>query len=646
VLLRWAPTISSDWLELNKAGYTLERYTLSRNSTRVFPSEVIKLRKSIRPDSLSDWEKISYDNDYAAIAAQAIYGGEFKLQAEQPSTDIINTIQLSKDQALRHSFVLLAADQSFEVAQMAGLGYEDLNIDENEAYMYKLYGNFSDFASDTAYTIVEMRNSAQLPKVNAVEAEFGDRRVTLRWQIDYYEQVYSSYIVEKSEDGELFQPLDDISNITTSNDKSKSLKWMLKSDSLITNEKKFYYRIRGKTPFGIVGPPSKLISGFGEDPFSLSIGIVDGEVKGNRIHLAWKVEGDSRKQVVQYLIHRSATSVEYSLLDSVPGTQYNFIDNEPLAANYYKIEAISKSGGGVLSLPYFLQAEDSIPPEVPRNLIGICDSTGRVNLSWSGNEEDDLKGYRVFRSRAPDLEYLQVTVEATPDSVYNDYVDLQTLSNKMYYKVLSVDIRGNRSSLSEPILVHLVDIIPPVPPRIIGYKSSKGTIEISWTNSSSKDGVSVRIFKSSTDGISMIEEISNYKELTSYVDSTVNRGLVSYFLTATDSSGNESKKSNIIQLKAPVSAQVTSFALSVVADRRNGLIELEWESEDDLSSVNGFRLYKAKNQEPISLYKVFTGDVYAFSDDLLEVNSSYQYRLQISYEDGTAVFSDQIKIVY
>ena len=644
ILLRWAPSKASDWLELNKKGYTLERYTIIRNSTRVFPAEQLKMNDSLKPVSLQEWEKISFDNKYAAVVAQAIYGDEFQIQQEHQSTDILSSIQISKEQNLRYSFTILAADQSFEVAQMAGLGFEDIDVHKNEAYMYKLYGNFGSLVSDTAYTIVTIGDVAPLPMIEEIQAEFGDRNVMLTWRSDYYKEVYSSYIIEKSEDNIHYQTLNNIPTITTSVDKTKSLKWMMKSDSLSENEKLFYYRISGNTPFGIVGPPSNIISGFGTPEMDLSIGIIDAFVIEDEIHLMWETVGVSSKRIVKHLIHRSASSEEYILIDSVTGEQNQYIDRNPLASNYYKIVGANKLGQLVWSLPYFVQAEDSIPPVVPLGLTGICDLNGRIELRWLKNREEDVKGYRVFRSRVHGAEYIQVTVEPASDTIYYDTVDLHTLSKKMYYRILAVDNRGNRSSLSAKTLVKLTDIIPPVPPRITGYQLDKATVKISWKKSSSQDVVKIRLFKENVDSITMVKEIPFSDGLTSYSDSTFSNGLVSYFLTAVDSSGNESVKSNVIQLDARVISKANDIKLSITANRAMGGRVLKWGSG---SGNEVFRLYKAKDKEPITLYKVFGWDVGEFSDDLLEVNSKYHYRLQVLYDNGgTSVFSNEIDIVY
>lgn len=644
VLLRWAPNKASAWLELNKNGYTLERYTIIRDAKRVFPAEKLRILDSFKPASLQEWDNVAYDNKYAAIVAQAIFGDGFELQPDHLSGDIISSIQLSKEQDLRYSFTILASDQSFEVAQMAGLGFEDLNVNSNEAYMYKLYGNYGSVASDTTYTIVDINDVAPLPRIKVFGVEFEDSKAMLRWRADYYEEVYSSYIIEKSEDGVNYKPINDTPTITTSTEKPKISSWMLKSDTLISNDQKYYYRIRGKTPFGIIGPVSEVVDGIGKPALDISIGITKAEVEVFGIQLFWETSGMSGKDIHTYYIHRSANSIDYYLLDSLAGDQNQYIDQNPLASNYYKIKGFDKFGQKAWSLPYYVQAEDSIPPKVPVDIIGICDSTGRVKLRWSKNPEGDTKGYRVFRSRIKGADYRQITVDLATDTIFYDNVDLGTLSKKMYYKVLAVDNRGNKSVLSRESFVQLIDIIPPVPPRVTGYRLDKEKVEISWSNSSSSDAAKNRLYRVNKDSTELIKELSIVEDRLNYTDSTAKIGFFSYYLTAVDSIGNESAKSNTIRVKAREPSRVNDIKLVVKVDRKIGVINLKWEQE---SNEVLYRLYRAKDEDPISLYKVFTGDVNEFADGALEINSKYHYRLQVITQEGSnSILSDQIDIVF
>jgi len=644
VLLRWAPKSSASWLEWNDNGYSLIRYTIIRDSIRVYPPESLILGNSIRPTTVDDWEKASMDNKYAAIAAQAIYGNSFQAETENDEKSVMQFIQLAKEQEMRYSFTILSADQSFEVAELAGLGYEDIGVKEDEIYLYKLFGNNGLEASDTVYNYVDLYDHAQLPKVIEVSADFKDRVVSLSWRSEYYVDTYTSYLVEKSTDGSTFKQLDDLGTITASQDRTEVVEWMMKSDSLADNNKLYYYRIRGRTAFGIVGPPSDVVEGSGRKDFSLSIGIINAKETQRGVDIGWSVEGQAVDQIDKFLIERSTNSIDFKLLDSVSGNVNHYKDLAPQPSNYYKVTAKNVFGDEISSLPYFVQTHDSIPPSIPTGLLGMADTTGLVTLNWLENIEPDVVGYRVFRSRSLNGVFRQVTVKETEDTLYQDVVELNTLSKNIYYKVSAVDNRGNTSELSSEVLIDLPDLIPPVPPRITGYKINDSSIVLSWINSSSKDVVSTKLFKRTTDSLIHLNAIDCPEVVTEYIDSTGHQGAASYYLIAFDESGNESAKSNSIEIDSQNHQKHGQIKLVAKADRRKKAINLSWEP---VSKAQEFRIYKSKNEEPISLYKVLTGNITEFEDDRLEVNSVYHYRVQlVNLDQGNMVFSKQVDIVY
>jgi len=81
IQLRWAPTTPSAWKKGNEYGYELIRYTLLVNQTPRYLSDKKPLRLGIiRPVPLDGWAEGINANDYAAIAAQSIYGYGFELE--------------------------------------------------------------------------------------------------------------------------------------------------------------------------------------------------------------------------------------------------------------------------------------------------------------------------------------------------------------------------------------------------------------------------------------------------------------------------------------------------------------------------------------------------------------------------------------
>jgi len=134
IKLRWAVTTPQAWRKLNEYGYELRRYTITRNNTAL-PTPIEKSFGIFKPKSLEEWIPYVEKNDNAAVMAQSIFGEGFDVEGMDELSAIIN---LAEEQEQRFTWGLYAADQDYEVAKMAGLGYVDTQVEANEKYVYKI----------------------------------------------------------------------------------------------------------------------------------------------------------------------------------------------------------------------------------------------------------------------------------------------------------------------------------------------------------------------------------------------------------------------------------------------------------------------------------------------------------------------------
>ena len=114
------------------------------------------------------------------------------------------------------------------------------------------------------------------------------------------------------------------------------------------------------------------------------------------------------------------------------------------------------------STPAIVTPSDTFPPAAPQNLV-VSEIPGEngavsVDLSWSINPENDLAGYRIYRSEQQDERGHSLQTELLPSPSYRD-VSVQP-SHRYWYVVTAVDRAGNESAPSEPVLVDLTKSLP------------------------------------------------------------------------------------------------------------------------------------------------------------------------------------------
>src|SRR5690606_23263165 len=154
----------------------------------------------------------------------------------------------------------------------------------------------------------------------------------------------------------------------------------------------------------------------------------------------------------------SNTGPYTTVIDDIPITTRKISYDGLERVNYFTIAAIGKNGSESESYSTLVQPIDSLPPAAPMGLFGIADTTGIVTLNWDKNTEEDLSGYRLFRSLDPNIEFSEVTNTTFTGEEYLDTVPVANLNKIIYYKLLAEDQRYNRSPFSKVLIVRKPDI--------------------------------------------------------------------------------------------------------------------------------------------------------------------------------------------
>ena len=114
------------------------------------------------------------------------------------------------------------------------------------------------------------------------------------------------------------------------------------------------------------------------------------------------------------------------------------------------------------STPAIVTPRDTFPPAAPQNLV-VAEIPGEngavsVDLSWSINSEDDLAGYRIYRSEQSGERGRSLQLELLLSPAYRD-VSVQP-GHRYWYVVTAVDRAGNESIPSGPVLAELTKPLP------------------------------------------------------------------------------------------------------------------------------------------------------------------------------------------
>ncbi len=646
VRLRWAPARAGTWALLNRTGYVLERYDVSPNGERI--NGVRLSVNPIKPEPLENWKRFAgagHENDYALIAAQALYGKKF-------TSGNSSLVQQADELTNRYSFTLLSADLDFETAKAAGLGFSDSTAEAGKKYYYKLgaAGKLTGFMPvDTVFELVSTHQIVPISKPVWRGSEEKEHQVILSWDKDIHASQFTAYIIERSTDGKSYTRLNTKPYINMASDLEDKPVFTY-ADS-VGNYIPYNYRLRGITPFGEESPVSEPVRAMGRDrtPPAQPQHVQARQQAGGKVNITW--EATTTGDLAGFYVGRSTDPlIGFKPLfeKPLPVATRSYVDESPAAdkANYYLVIAADTANNATASLSVFSAFKDSIPPVPPKGLIAKIDTGGIMTLRWNPNKESDIKGYVVLYANQRDHDFTAAVREAISDTIFTDTLRLWTLSEKIYYKVKAVDKNDNTSEASEMLEVSKPDIVPPVNPVFSKYRFENKTLSLEWIPSSSTD-VLKHILKRKDLNSGVFKEVATLgRNNQTFTDTTVKSDQkYEYQLVAVDDAGLYSTKPPTLQVRIPDytgQAGVAGFKASYNTTTR--FVELAWNKP---AGSKGVTIYRAVEEASFQNIGSVKGDTTVYFDKNAKPGVTYYYTSRVNYANGeSSPFSETVKLSF
>jgi hypothetical protein len=647
VMLRWAPGSVPIWQTGKKYGYLITRYTIARNGTFI-PDGLSKGQRltetPVKPLDDECFDTLSISDPRASVIQEALYGKEFA--EANPENDFSSFMKAHQELEVKMGFALFLCDLSTTLSRAAGLFYEDTTVVSGERYAYSIsMANIPEgLEVGPSVVVADAGLMTALPLIIDVQSVFIDRAVKFRWPVSIYRGIYSAYILEKSETGKDFFPVSELPLVSLSENESPD--YFTYSDSLSTNDKLTWYRIKGITPFGEKGPPSETIKGKGIPDFSSYASIDTAWVADGRITIRWRLTESSQSPVKEiYILRSNKYNGLYETLNRKPLASRDnlYTDNNPDASNYYQLLLIGNNSQKSYSFPYFIQTEDSEPPDAPEKLAGKVDSSGIVTIIWEKNDEPDLLGYKVFRANSPEEDFISLAQEISANNLWHDTINLNTLTQKIFYQVIAIDKNYNSSDYSEILELTRPDTIPPPPALIAKIEVLDGKAVLQFEKSPGNDISSYELYREVEDDSILFKVNSWIGSLPELYEDTpaIKEKTFYYSLKTIDNSGNSSENGRYVFIPSSTIQQIDPVA-EQSAD--GSVIKIHWDIPGEFNAGKTL-IYRSAGNDPISLYTTLAGSSGQFEDNEIELGTTYHYRIVVYSLDGKeAVTSGNLKV--
>lgn len=671
IKLRWAPTNPLLWKQAQRYGYRVEKFLVYQSGKVLPQARKMPLPQSLfKVAALAKWNNYLEKDPQATIAYQAMFGKSMPISS---TNRMLKVAQQAQQQELRFAFALMAADYSALTAKLSGLSFTDKAVKKGEKYLYRV-----SIAAPAGTTQAEVGSAyagiddfTPLPKPVELEGQFGDQSVLLIWNQLYYQQTYGAYYVERSEDGKNYQRTTRQPYAIIRRDTAGAMptRYMTALDSLPQNNKTYYFRVRGVTPFAEIGPPSDtVVQGQGRGKRAWDVTLQKPKIDKNTINLNWKFDKNQQGNIKGFLVEKAPKAKgKYTALHRgiLPANQRSMQDSAASGVSYYRVKALGKDGNEASSFPHLVQLPDSIPPDAPVQLEGKVDTNGVVTIHWKAPKAKDVKGYHLFRSEGANDEFSRVNVVLFRDTTYTDSISLRTLNPDIYYKVQAIDHYFNPSAHSEVLLLKRPDKTPPLPPAFVGAVSTDSSVNLRFQASASYDvahhllyrteqgkdawQLHARFSRLDTAVLTAVKDSLLYQTYYQFADRQLtNKQKYLYTLVAVDSAGLESPPSRPVS-GHKINTGIYPAVKNIRVSKHKQWIELRWTYNHP--QVKTFRIYRAQGDSPLQMYITHRlktgGKATVFRDKEIKQERWYTYRIQaIAPDQSVSKFSKAIRIKY
>lgn len=656
VSLRWAPKNADVFKRSLKSGYVVQRRASGSGAWK-------SISETLRPMNEEYFAVLEAEFEEAAAVREMFYPSE--REDIQDDTDYSKHGKLSSipgetpfEDDMLHVMALFACDLSIDIAKAAAVYFVDQKIDPKAVYEYRVI--FADDANKSKVNVdvveVNMSKLSVLPTTEEFTGAFDERFAHFEWSVAPFIGYYSAYNIERSTDGKHFVPLRKRPFVQAYTSEALSDIAAFR-DTFPNDETTYYYRLRGYSPFGMYGPYSNVVKGqpkFNFDAMPLDVDTV--LLEKNSEEIRWSMDKKYEKKIKGFMISRTPDfkTFFYENKTLLPPSRRSFkINKQYEKTQYYAVIAYGMKERQEKQSSYKMSfRSDTIPPAVPTGLKGVVDSAGVVTLTWDANKEPDVVGYQVFLSNSGrDDQYFNAIDTIYPFTTFTDTLNLNTLTNTIYYRVNAVDKSFNRSQWSAPIMLSKPDTIAPAPVVFMFLSQPKENVIVEWVNSPSEDVDHMELYRQidDTGKVVLINtfDLTKKKQPTKYEDTYEFHGeKVKYFMYLYDHVGNVSiSKTNTHMAKGERPGCIKDLKVIATIDDSRKEVELNWDvnSDDDIFK---FVIYRQKDDGPmLDLALIRPNDLF-YIDRRIAIGSTYKYIVRAFSHKRTckALYSEPVVI--
>ena len=382
------------------------------------------------------------------------------------------------------------------------------------------------------------------------------------------------------------------------------------------------------------------------------------ELPDGTLAVAWAFDpdGDSAR-VVRQVVERSVLrdTLYVPVADLAEPAPRRVLDETPgLPERYYRVRAIDAQGRQRVSIPRYFARTDTTPPPPPTALAGEIDARGVVRLAWTPPDEPDVLGYRVFFSTAAGRLGARISARHEELPAATDSLDLMSVPDTVYYRVVALDRLKNVSEPSAPVALVVPDVHPPAAPVLIAAVGDTAGVVIDYVPSGSDDAA-VEIWERRRAGTARFYPFDRRAaprgERARFVDRTASAEYgYEYRVDVRDAAGLRTISNAVTGERLPVIARPAPTRLRTELDPDRRARAVTWVYPAAAEPPLHFRVYRAQPDGELTTLELVapealerrgprgrrSGAQFRYLDRAAGLGAAYAYGVRAEWADGSS----------
>jgi fibronectin type 3 domain-containing protein len=207
----------------------------------------------------------------------------------------------------------------------------------------------------------------------------------------------------------------------------------------------------------------------------------------------------------------------------------------PGSSVVYAVSAVDLSYNEGPHVYTTVEVPDNVAPDAPFSLSARLQPDGSVRLAWMVRREEEIERFLVYRTVRD-----RTIVVAEPAGETSRWTDASIRRGvATEYRVTAVDVTGNESAPSEPVVVTSTDIVAPATPRGLRVDPAEEGALVRWEPGAEDDVAGYIVYRSRYRG-ARPERMTDGLVADARFEDPAGRPGMLYAVRAVDSSGNES----------------------------------------------------------------------------------------------------------